>query len=863
MILSKNFQDIIYQSIIFAVTQMNHQYLTPEHLLFCALEDKSVVDMMNNQMVDLKQLKNKLFHFLQHDLSDLSNKNANDNNVNNSRVALKFTNHLVVLLERAIIHSCDSSRDLISINDFLLEMMMDYDSHGGYFLRNANMFPMELVRYNNYMRDIDDIKNFNNIGAGMMGGIYTGNQFSNINPSMGGGIGGSKKGVSNDKSYDFLTGESFDRVQGGQSSSKDKKNGVLEQFCINFNTKAIQNKIDHVFSREKELDMIIKSLCCRRKGNCLLVGDSGVGKTAIIEYLAQKIVDEDKDVPQKFKNAIVYSLDLNSLISGTRYRGDLEERLKNIMVEIENSKIPIILFVDEIHTVIGTGSTNNGTFDIGNILKPYLARGVIYCIGATTRKEFSQYLSKDKAFLRRFQLIYINEPNEADARKMIKGIIKNYENYHKVLYSENAINAAVRLSKRYILERQLPDVALDVIDFAGSIVALNRESGNGKTSVINTRDIENVIVSLANLPNKRICENEVKRILSLESDLKLKIIGQDDAIKKVCSSILVHKAGLHHENSNKPMASYIFYGSTGVGKTELAIQLSKLMNMNLLRIDMSEYSEAHSVSKLFGSPPGYVGFDQSGLLSEEIIKNPYTVILFDEIEKSHHMIHNSLLQILDYGFITDSFGRKVNFSNTIIICTTNTASNSMDKITPGFGNQGNDEIIERELENMFSPEFRNRFSAIIRFNHLDKVVVERIIERELGFINKLFRKKNISFEVSSDVKNLIIEKSYNRSMGARPIDRVINDQIKVKLADVFLSTGLMSEANENDDYFIELHNCGDVIQDDSCKDLKKDSKDSSKEKDVSTKIKSKGRKKKDESSVVIKVGVKNGEIVVG
>ena len=850
MIFSKNFQDIIYQSIIFAITQLNHQYLTPEHLLFCALDDKAVIDLMINQMVNLKQLKGKLFHFLQHDLTDLANKNANDDNTFSQNVALKFTNHLVVLLERSIIHSHDARKDVISINDFLLEMIMDYDSHGGFFLRNSNMIPMELVRYNNNMRDLEDIKNFTNISKNSIANIYSSHQFSNLHNNALNNNTGKKNtaGVPNDKTYDFLMGESFDKGMNGHEV-KDKKNGVLEQFCINFNTKATQNKIDPVFIREKELDMIIKSLCCRRKGNCLLVGDSGVGKTAIIEYLAQKIVNNDNDIPHKFNNSIVYSLDLNSLISGTRYRGDLEERLKNIMVEIENSKTTIILFVDEIHTVIGTGSTNNGTFDIGNILKPYLARGVIYCIGATTRKEFIQYLSKDKAFLRRFQLIYINEPNEGDARRMIKGIIGNYENYHKVLYSENAINAAVKLSKRYILERQLPDVALDVIDFAGSIVALNREFGNSKTSIINTRDIENVIVSLANLPNKRICDNEIKRILSLESDLKAKIIGQDDAIKKICSSILVHKAGLNAEESNKPIASYILYGSTGVGKTELTIQLAKLMNMHLLRIDMSEYSEAHSVSRLFGSPPGYVGFDQSGLLSEEIIKNPYTVILFDEIEKSHITIHNSLLQILDYGFITDNFGRKVNFSNTIIICTTNTASESMDKITPGFGHDGNDAIIERELEAMFSPEFRNRFSAIV--SHLDKKVIEKIIDRELVFINKLFKKKNILFEVSNDVKNFMMEKSYNRSMGARPIDRAINDEIKVKLVNVFLSAGLMRDTND-DDYYIELENYTEDLS-------KKDNVKKSKPRKGAT---------KDVDSIVdnyctkIQVTLKNGEIVV-
>lgn len=786
MILSKNFQDIIYQAITFSVNQLNHQYLTPEHVLFCALDDKNIAELMKNCMIDVKQLKNQLFHHLSYDLVDLTNKNTIIGEKDLKAFDLKFTSSLVALIEKVIIHCYDCKRTSASILDFLLEFTLDCDLFGSYFLRNAHLSANDIIQYKNYLQEIEDLKTMNNSPLSVIRATAI---KSTNNPQ--------------DKSFDFITNDNFDTGFSGTfiyGATKEKKNSILEQFCTNFNVKATQNKVDNVISRDKELDIIIKSLCCRRKGNSLLIGDSGVGKTAIVEYLAKKIISADKDIPKKFKNSVVYSLDLNSLISGTRYRGDLEERLKNIMIEIENTKFPIILFIDEIHTVIGTGSTNNGTLDIGNILKPYLARGVIFCIGATTRKEFSLYLAKDKAFLRRFQIITVNEPSEEDACKMITGIIKNYENFHKVTYSKNSIETAVKLSKRYIVERQLPDVALDIIDFAGSATAINKECHEAKTSIVNSRNIEEVIISFANLPNKKIHGNEMRKMLSLEEDLKKVIVGQNDAITKVCSSILINKAGLHDEQSNKPMASYIFYGPTGVGKTELAVQLAKLLNMNLMRIDMSEYSESHSVSKLFGSPPGYVGFDQSGILSEEILKNPHTVILFDEIEKSHQSVHNSLLQILDYGFITDNFSRKINFSNTIIICTTNTASKSMDKITPGFGSIENDTIIDRELEEMFSPEFRNRFSSIIRFHHLEKDIIKQIVERELGKIKQLFSKKHINFVVGEQVKNFIIKHGYNRRMGARPIDRIINDKIKIKLAPFFMQNNInINEMEEEDD----------------------------------------------------------------
>jgi ATP-dependent Clp protease ATP-binding subunit ClpA len=767
MILSKNLQDVLYQAILFAINQLNHQYLTPEHVLFCALDDKSMNDLLISQNIDLKQLRNQLYHHLQHKLEDLSSKNTDKS------YSLKFTQNLTNLLERAIVHSYDARRLSITLYDFIIEIMIDNESFGGFFLKNLNLDVMDVIKHSQFSRESDEQKNL------------TKKQFFTSS-------------IQSEGLYDFFTND--------PSEEKNKKNSFLNQFCTNFNQKAAMNKIDPVFAREKELKIIIQSLCCRRKGNGLLVGDSGVGKTAIIEYLAQKIVNAEQDIPQKFKHATVYSLDLNSLISGTRYRGDLEERLKNLMNEIESSKKPIILFIDEIHTVIGTGSTNNGTLDIGNILKPYLARGLIYCIGATTRKEFTQFLSKDKAFLRRFQIIYIDEPSEEDAKKMIKGIIKYYENYHNVLYSDNAIYSAIKLSKRYIAERQLPDVALDVIDFAGSVISIEKECGNSKNSVISKKEIENVISSLTGIPSLKISGGEAKKILNLESDLKKIIIGQDLAIRTICTSILVNKSGLSNfEEKNKPISSYIFYGPTGVGKTEMAIQLANLMNMNMIRIDMSEYSEQHSVSKLFGSPPGYVGFEQSGVLTEQVHKHPYSVILFDEIEKSHSSIHNTLLQILDYGKMTDNFGRNINFSNTIIICTTNTGSSSMDKITAGFGNENNHDIVDKELEEIFSPEFRNRFSAIIRFNHLNEDTILKIIDKEMETIKSLFKKKKIDFSIEDNVNNYIFKNGYNKSMGARPIERFINEKIKIKLANLFLEKEINKDIIQNK-IFIDVQN---------------------------------------------------------
>lgn len=854
MVLSQSFQEIIHSAIYLAVNELNHQYLTCEHILFCIIDYPDIKKMLDYFSVDLIRLRNKIYQFLQYDLHDLTIKNFNISQT----IKLKFTDHLVNFFERLILNmrNLKSQKNLVEPKDFLIEVLLDQECYAAYFLKKVHLNVNNVTNYFNEQEykntENNQKKNNNTSSSNLEQNSSTSNNTnlskkdrissffdldfnqqnlsrnhnfnSSDNPDNSFGINSSKSSYM-ENNYDFFNNQNafFNNNESDKIAfNKEKnKNSILENYCINFNARALSGKLDPIFDRDLELKMLLNALYCRRKGNALLVGDSGVGKTAIIEFLAQKIVNKNSDIPHKFKNALIYSLELNSLISGTRYRGDLEERLKILMNEIENSKQLIILFIDEIHTVIGTGSTNNGTLDIGNILKPYLARGVIYCIGATTRKEFTQFLSKDKAFLRRFQLIYVNEPSESSAKKMLKGIIPKYAKYHNVEYTENSIEAAIKLSKRYIKEKQLPDVALDIIDYAGSAACIQHEMNSiannkklefnnplindlikgqksqtklqKKCRIITKRDIEEVICQLTKIPRKQISAFDAKNILSLKENLQQKIIGQDEAIGAICKSIIVSKSGLN-DDSTKPIASYIFYGPTGVGKTELSIQLADYMGMNFIRVDMSEYSEAHSVAKLFGAPPGYVGYEQSGILTEKVLKNPYSVVLFDEIEKAHISLQHSLLQILDYGNLTDNFGQQVNFNHTIIICTTNTGAQMMEKITLGFDSVGNNEITMRELEQNFSPEFRNRFSAIIKFNHLDKDAVNKIIQKELNKIITSLKKKNIELCFDKKINDYIIHKGYNSLMGARVIERFINDEIKIKLAELFLQNQIQKQS---------------------------------------------------------------------
>ncbi len=830
MILSKDFQETIHAAIYLAVHELNHQYLTSEHILFCSLDNKKIIKILENLNIDIIGIRNSLYQFLQYDLYDLTNKNLEKTNI----VRLKFTDHLINFFERLIIRKKSNEKNNtsreIEIEDFIIEVMLDYESYSYYFLKKFNIVLDELliIIENNKEPKESPVEKEENLGHFGENSIFNNSKkYNKINDLYL-----SEQRAYNQKKQDdnynyfsnfssqnnFNSGNLFgphnnNSFMNNIDNYKNPKSSILETYCLNFNLSAKNGKIDPIFDREEEVKSLLKALYCRRKGNALLIGDSGVGKTAIVEYLAQKIANGDTDVPKRLRNTIIYSLDLNSLISGTRYRGDLEERMKLLMNDIKSSKQKIILLIDEIHSVIGTGSTNNGTLDIGNILKPYLARSMIYCIGATTRKEFTQYLIKDKAFIRRFQVLFINEPSIDSAYKMISGIIYKYEEYHNVKYTKDAIKASILLSKRYMPEKHLPDVALDVIDYTGSSKSiLFEQKGNiidkkeNNEIIITKKEIEDTISEIVKLPKDHISSSSfAKYIIGLKSFLNEKIIGQNEAVDIIYNSIVTNKSQFFNQDEKtKPTASYIFYGPTGVGKTEMSIQLASYLDMKFIRIDMSEFSESHSVSKLFGAPPGYVGFEQSGILTEQVIKNPYSVILFDEIEKAHPNLMNSLLQILDYGNLTDNFGQKVNFSNCIIICTTNSGSRSMSKIIPGFDSNGKNEMSFRELESFFSPEFRNRFSSIIHFKQLNKESILKIINSKLSEISDKLKHKNIELCIDSKINNFIAENRYKSDMGARIIDRIIEDEITSKISNLFFEHKISKKHKQIKKVFLSL-----------------------------------------------------------
>lgn len=561
-----------------------------------------------------------------------------------------------------------------------------------------------------------------------------------------------------------------------------KDEEVLHSYCKNLNDYANNQKIDHIVGREYELDRTVEILLRRRKNNPLYIGDPGVGKTTIVEGLALRIIEGN--VPSILRSCIIYALDLGSLLAGTRYRGDFEERIKSIIKAIE-AQPRAILFIDEIHTIIGAGSTNGNFLDAGNLLKPGLARGTLRCIGATTYREYSSSFEKDKALARRFQKINVKESSVGETVKILQGIKHYYEVYHGVYYTKCAIKSAAELAHKYITGRILPDKAVDVIDEAGAYSKLLKN----RSKIINSRDIKNTITRITDVP----CDSEsddVKKVISLKNNLKKVIFGQEQAIESLVNSIKIAKSGLR--NYNKPLANYLFAGPTGVGKTELARQLAKGLGMNLIRFDMSEYMEPHTVSRIIGSPPGYVGYDQGGLLTEAVSNCQYSVVLLDEIEKAHRDIYNILLQVMDYGCITDTYGRKINFSNTILIMTTNAGAFERHKSSIGFGNENFDNSDgEKAIEQVFSPEFRNRLDAIISFSDLNEDIILHIVNKFILELKKQLAQKGINCSVEDDVKLYLARVSYSKEMGARPIERLIEKQIKSHLAEQILARKLV------------------------------------------------------------------------
>lgn len=586
----------------------------------------------------------------------------------------------------------------------------------------------------------------------------------------------SKYGISKLDVVTFLSRNSA--VRGVDDDEFAETDEALEAYCCNLNEKALAGKIDPLIGRQQELERMMQVLCRRTKNNPLLVGEPGVGKTMLAEGLAARIVEGK--VPPQLAETVVYQLDMGALLAGTRYRGDFEERLKNILNMLEEDPNSL-LFIDEIHTVIGAGAVSGGTMDASNLLKPVLSKGTLRCIGSTTYKEFRNHMEKDRAFLRRFQKIDVKEPSAAETLEILRGIKDEYERHHHVVFTNDAIKAAVELSIRYLHDKKLPDKAIDVLDEAGAARTL--QSGRKKKQ-ITAQDIEEVVSLMARVPAKTVSADDTEALRNLEKDLKASVFGQNKAIEALTSSIKMSRAGLREPE--KPIGSYLFSGPTGVGKTEVARQLAKSLGVELLRFDMSEYMEKHSVSRLIGTPPGYVGFEQGGLLTDAVDQHPYAVLLLDEIEKAHQDLFNILLQVMDYGKLTDSNGKRIDFSNVILIMTTNAGAADMEKPAMGFAREGRVDEDKEAIERLFSPEFRNRLDAVIPFVRLDAEIMGRVAEKFLTELKKNLADKKISLEVNFSAKDWLIKKGFDSRNGARPLARVIQEQVKKPLAEEIL-----------------------------------------------------------------------------
>ncbi|MSP45674.1 MAG: ATP-dependent Clp protease ATP-binding subunit ClpA [Xanthobacteraceae bacterium] len=730
---SRSLEQSLHRGLALA-NERHHEYATLEHLLLALIDDQDAAAVMRACNVDTEKLKRNLASYLESELDNLVTDGGEDS---------KPTAGFQRVIQRAVIHVQSSGREEVTGANVLVAIFAERESHAAYFLQEQDMTRYDAVNYISH-------------GIAKRPGL-----------SETRGVRG------NDEDSDAKGGD------GGGDGEPKKKGDALEAYCINLNKKAKDGKIDPLIGREQEINRTIQVLCRRQKNNPLYVGEAGVGKTAIAEGLARRIIHGE--VPDVLKNATVFALDMGTLLAGTRYRGDFEERLKQVIKEIE-AYPGAIMFIDEIHTVIGAGATSGGAMDASNLLKPALAGGTIRCIGSTTYKEYRQYFEKDRALVRRFQKIDVNEPSIPDAIEIMMGLKPYFEAYHKLKYTNEAVKAAVELSARYIHDRKLPDKAIDVIDESGAAQMLLPEGRRKKT--IGIKEIETTIATMARIPPKTVSKDDAEVLQHLEHTLKTVVYGQDKAIEALSASIKLARAGLREPE--KPIGCYLFSGPTGVGKTEVAKQLAVSLGVHLIRFDMSEYMERHTVSRLLGAPPGYVGFDQGGLLTDGVDQHPHSVLLLDEIEKAHPDLFNVLLQIMDHGKLTDHNGKQVDFRNVILIMTTNAGAADMAKAAYGFTRQKREGDDIEAINRMFAPEFRNRLDATVTFAHLSPEVISKVVEKFVLQLEAQLADRNVTIELAEDASRWLIANGYDELMGARPMARVIQEHIKKGLADEVL-----------------------------------------------------------------------------
>jgi ATP-dependent Clp protease ATP-binding subunit ClpA len=722
-------EESLHRAIEYA-NDRHHEYATLEHLLLSLVDDRDAASVMRACNVDLDRLRAKLTDFIDKELSNL---------ILDQDGEAQPTASFQRVIHRAVVHVQSSGREEVTGANVLVAVFAERESNAAFFLTEQDMTRFDAV-------------NFISHGISKRAGM-----------SEPRGI----RGVEDDSTT----------VEG--DDGKKRSTDALEAYCVNLNQKAKDGRIDPLIGRDKEIERTIQVLCRRSKNNPLYVGDPGVGKTAIAEGLARKIVRGE--VPQVLANATVFSLDMGTLLAGTRYRGDFEERLKAVMKEIE-AYPGAILFIDEIHTVIGAGATSGGAMDASNLLKPALQSGVLRCIGSTTYKEYRQHFEKDRALVRRFQKIDVAEPTVEDAIEIMKGLKPYFEDFHNIKYTNQAIKSAVELSAKYIHDRKLPDKAIDVIDETGASQMLLPPSKRKRT--IGVKEVEATVATMARIPPKTVSKSDTELLRNLESDLKRVVFGQDQAIHALSAAIKLARAGLR--DPEKPIGSYLFSGPTGVGKTEVARQLAALLGVQILRFDMSEYMERHTVSRLIGAPPGYVGFDQGGLLTDGVDQNPHCVLLLDEIEKAHPDLFNVLLQVMDHGKLTDHNGKQVDFRNVILIMTTNAGAAEMAKAAIGFSGTQRVGEDEEAIKRMFTPEFRNRLDAVIAFSRLSRAMISKVVEKFIFQLEAQLADRNVMIELSPEAMEWIADHGYDELYGARPLARVIQEHIKKPLAEELL-----------------------------------------------------------------------------